>query len=321
MEPLPNTPLNTSHKTDAFFPNYVIPNKAGIGYRGEHQNDFLTQKVDIPWLEIHSENYLIPRNDYGGGPRLAALEQIRMDYPISCHGVGLSLGSAEGLSPAHLQNLKELYRWLQPSLISEHVSWSVTDGTYLNDLLPLPYTEEALTAICRNIDHAQTVFGQSISVENPSSYMSFQQSTMAECDFMAEILKRTGCGLLLDVNNVYVSSLNHGFNAYDYIDRLPLDKVAEIHVAGHSEQLFTSLNATSQEEKILIDTHSRPVCPDVWKLLSYTLSKTGAKPVLMEWDLDIPELETLLAEARKAQSYLDALAPSASKEKVPYHVG
>lgn len=292
---------------DTAFPKFQIPPKAGIGFRTEHDADFASGNIDIPWLEIHSENFLLPQQGAVGSPRLKSLEKLREAYPISCHGVGLSLGSAEGLSNDHLKELKRLYDWIQPCFVSEHVSWSVTDGTYLNDLLPLPYTEEALCIICANIDHAQTYLGRSLSVENPSSYLSFAQSTMSECQFMGEIIKRTGCGLLLDVNNVFVSAHNHGFDPYHYIENLPLQQVTEIHIAGHiAEPLGTT-------ETILIDTHSRPVCDSVWDLLDFTLTRTGPLPVLVEWDQDIPALATLLQEAAQAQKIIDASSQKRQK--------
>jgi hypothetical protein len=247
---------------------------------------------------VHAENYL-----GRGGPRNRALERIRRDYPMSCHGVGLSLGSWEGLDRDHLARLRALADRFQPGLVSEHVSWSVTGGTYLNDLLPLPYTEEALAVICRNVDHAQEALGRRILVENPSSYVSFPASTMPEWDFMAEIARRTGCGILLDVNNIHVSAHNHRFDADRYLDGVPLDAVEEIHVAGHFVQRFDT-------GTILIDDHGAPVAEPVWALLRRTLARLGPMPILVEWDTNIPELPVLLAEAAKAEVLLDAVRPA-----------
>ena len=281
--------------TDAISPS-AIPPRAGLGLRHQHLNDFLAGPQPVAWLEVHSENHLAD-----GGPRNRALAKIRRDYPVSCHGVGLSLGSAEGLSRDHLARLRALFDWLEPGLVSEHVSWSVDDGTYLNDLLPLPYTDEALGVICRNIDHAQSVFGRQILVENPSSYVTFETSTMAEWQFMAEIVARTGCRLLLDVNNIHVSAHNHRFDAATYLDGVPLSAVGEIHVAGHTIHQFG-------DEVVLIDSHNRPVPDPVWDLLVTALNRTGPVPVLVERDSDLPPLGELLAEVATAQGILDRVA-------------
>lgn len=272
-----------------------IPARAGVGLRHTHVQDFLEAPQPVGWIEVHSENYLGE-----GGPRNRALEAIRHNYPLSCHGVGLSLGSAEGLDREHLARLKVLIDFFQPGLVSEHVSWSVNDGVYLNDLLPLPYTEEALAVICRNVDHAQEVLGRQILVENPSSYLRFPHSTMPEWEFMAEIPRRTGCGILLDVNNIHVSAFNHRFEAEEYLDAIPLDAVQEIHIAGHCVRQF-------DDETILIDDHGSPVIEPVWSLFRAALDRLGPMPTLMEWDTNIPELPVLLDEARKADVLLDAV--------------
>jgi len=285
---------------DTFRPD-AIPARTGIGLRHTHMRDFVENPPAVGWIEVHSENYL-----GRGGPRNRALERIRRDYPMSCHGVGLSLGSCEGLDRDHLARLRTLMDRFQPGLVSEHVSWSVTGGTYLNDLLPLPYTEEALAVICRNVDHAQAALGRRMLVENPSSYVSFPSSTMPEWDFMAEIARRTGCGILLDVNNIHVSAHNHRFDADRYLDGVPLDAVGEIHVAGHFVQRFDT-------ETILIDDHGAPVAEPVWALLRRTLARLGPMPILVEWDTNIPELPVLLAEAAKAEALLDAVRPAEAR--------
>ena len=284
----------------AVFSADPIPAQAGVGLRQAHVQAFVENPPDIAWVEVHTENYM-----GDGGPRNRALERIRRDFPLSCHGVGLSLGSAEGLDDAHLARIRKVIDRFQPGLVSEHVSWSVSGGVYFNDLLPLPYTEEALAVICRNIDHAQTALGRQILVENPSSYVRFTESTMPEWEFMAEIPRRTGCGLLLDVNNVHVSAFNHDFDPEPYLDAIPLDRVQEIHVAGHSVRQIA-------EETMLIDDHGSPVTDAVWLLFRQALKRLGAVPTLVEWDTNVPELPILLAEARKAQIVLDAVRGQSS---------
>jgi uncharacterized protein (UPF0276 family) len=276
-----------------------IPAAAGIGLRMQHMAALASEDANAPlttpWLEVHSENFLCP-----GGPRLAMLDAIAARYPLSCHGVGLSLGSAEGLEPAHLARLKKLFERVKPALISEHLSWSITGGVYLNDLLPLPYTEEVLETVYRNVDTAQNTFGRKILVENPSLYLGFSGSTMSETEFLERLVARTGCGLLLDVNNVYVNAANTARNAQDYLDAIPADAVGEVHLAGHS------INAESGM-RLLIDTHSTRVCDDVWALYRRVIALMGAKPTLIEWDLDIPALPVLLQEAATAQRILSVM--------------
>lgn len=278
-----------------------IPAKAGIGLRHPHVAELIETSPPIAWLEIHSENYLCD-----GGPRLSALEALRDRYPISCHGVGLSLGSADGLDVAHLRRLRELFDWLDPGLVSEHVAWSVTEGTYLNDLLPLPYTEEALAVLCSNVETAQQFFGRQILVENPSSYVTFPASTVTEWDFLAELVQRTGCALLLDINNVYVSAQNKAYDADAFLDGIPLDAVRELHLAGHLAQ-------TIDGETVLIDDHGDRVSDDVWRLFSDVLMRTGPVPTLIEWDTNIPRKSVLLDEAARAQRMLDGSNDVASQ--------
>jgi uncharacterized protein len=275
----------------------TIPPRAGIGLRHPHVEAFLERPPAIGWAEVHSENYLA-----GGGLRLASLEQIRRDLPLSCHGVGLSLGSAEGLDDAHLAALKRLFARVEPGLVSEHISWSVAGGVYYNDLLPLPLTEEALAVFCRNVERAQDAFGRRILVENPSTYLELAASQIPEPEFIAEIVRRTGCGLLLDVNNIHVSAHNRGFDAGAYLAALPADAVGEIHIAGHAQRQIGG-------ESVLIDDHgSRAIAP-VWHLLDDALARTGPVPVLVEWDTDIPDLNVLLAEAASADAALARAAP------------
>ena len=274
-----------------------VPAAAGVGLRHTHYDDFLDGRPATAWLEVHSENYLCP-----GGPRLATLEAIRQHYPLSCHGVGLSLGSAEGLDIEHLSRLRSLFDRFEPGLVSEHVSWSTTGGDYLNDLLPLPYTEEALDILVRNIGQAQEALGRAILIENPSSYVTFAQSAIPEWEFCIEAARRSGCGLLLDVNNIHVSARNHGYDAFDFLNAIPGELVGEIHIAGHADTEWDG-------RPVLIDDHGSTVKDTVWALLEAALARVGPKPVLMEWDLNLPPLDILLGEAAKAQAALNRLVP------------
>ncbi|AWB07850.1 hypothetical protein A6A40_22615 (plasmid) [Azospirillum humicireducens] len=278
--------------SSAFAP--TVPTAAGIGLREPHREAFVAAGCPVPWVEIHPENYLVP-----GGPRLTGILRVRRDLPVSCHGVGLSLGSAGGLDPDHLMRLRALYDRLEPGLISEHLSWSVTDATYLNDLLPLPYTENSLDRVRRNIDHAQDVFGRRILVENPAACIAFAESVIPEAEFLAELVARTGCGLLLDVNNLYVSSVNLGFDRTAWLAAIPADAVGELHLAGHARM-------TVGGEELLIDDHGSAVGDAVMALYADVLDRVGPRPVLIEWDNDLPPLDLLLAEAGRAQRLLDA---------------
>ncbi len=275
-----------------------IPTLTGIGLRSQHVTHFLNQPPIIGWLEIHSENFLSE-----GGPRRQALEQIREDFPISCHSVGLSLGSAEGVDLAHVARLQRLYDQIAPVLISDHLSWSVAEGTYLNDLLPLPYTVEALDVVCRNVTQVQDLLGRQLLIENPSVYMSFTASTIPEWEFIADLVDRTGCALLLDINNIYVSATNLGFDARDYIDTIATAPIREIHIAGHTRREI-------EGSTVLIDDHGSPVATAVWRLYEYTLAQIGPCPTLIEWDTDLPPLAALIREAHKADAHLAANQPA-----------
>jgi uncharacterized protein (UPF0276 family) len=259
-----------------------------VGLRTPHYPEFIGSRPDAAWLEVHSENY------FGDGPGVAVLEKIRADYPISLHGVGLSLGSADVLDSHHLKQLQQLITRISPSLVSEHLCWGALGSRHLNDLIPMPYSNEALELMCERVDETQEFLGQRILIENVSSYLRWQNEAFSEWDFVATLAKRTGCGLLLDVNNIYVSAINHGFDARQYLAAIPADNVLEIHLAGHETQ-----------HGCLIDTHSRPVCDEVWQLYRDAIQLFGAKPTLIEWDSDIPPLETLLAEASKARYILE----------------
>lgn len=277
-----------------------IPAKAGIGLRFQHHETIAEARPDIAWLEVHSENYM------GGGTPLRYLNAIRQHYPISLHGVGLSLGSAEGLDTDHLKRLRALIDRVEPSLVSEHLSWSVVHGHYLADLLPLPMTEEALEVACRHVNQAQTALRRRLLVENPSSYLQYRHSTIPEWEFLATIARRTGCGILCDVNNIYVSACNHGWNASAYLAALPSAAIGEIHLAGHSiRQLENGVT-------LRIDDHASRVPPEVWLLYQEALAVFGPIPTLIEWDNNVPALETLLDEADRAAALLDTIKAEAS---------
>jgi uncharacterized protein (UPF0276 family) len=266
---------------------------AGVGLRAPHVSEVIRTHPHVPWFEVHAENYM------GGGPALRALTQIRQDYPISIHGVGLSLGSADGLDARHLMRLKGLVEHLEPALVSEHLSWSSAGGVYVNHLLPLPYTEETLAIVCRNIDHTQTVLGRHILVENPSNYLRFTASSIPEPAFLSEVVRRTGCGLLCDLNNLYVTSHNFGQEPLTYLDMLPGEAIAEIHLAGHTVN-------DADGQPICIDDHGSPVSEAVWELFADAIVRFGPRPTLIEWDTNIPTLTVLLDEARKAEQMLAA---------------
>jgi uncharacterized protein len=262
--------------------------RCGIGLRAPHYREILETRPDIGWVEVHSENY------FGrGGQPLHYLQRVRCQYPLSLHGVGLSLGSADGVRYAHLRQLRTLIERFEPSLVSDHLCWGAVGSRHLNDLLPLPYTEPALDVVCANVVQTQEFLGRRILVENVSSYLQFSDSTIPEWEFIAEVARRTGCGLLIDVNNIYVSAINHGFDALRYLDAIPAEAVQEIHLAGFDSNGLC-----------LIDTHGKPVAGPVWNLYGEALTRLGSVPTLIEWDTDLPPLATLLAEAAKAQEIL-----------------
>lgn len=264
-----------------------VPALVGIGLRDPHVSDLLATRPAVGWLEVHAENYM------DEGPLLDRLLEARATYPVSLHAVGLSLGSAEGISTTHAVRLKRLARRIEPMIVSDHLSWSVCDGAYLNDLLPLPYTEEALAVVSRNVAAVQDILGRRILVENPSRYLRFRHSTLSEPEFLTELARRTGCGVLCDVNNIYVSAVNLDEDPDAYLAALPAAIVGEIHLAGHS-------SCRRAGRPILIDDHSAPVCDAVWRLYSTALERFGRVPSLVEWDKDLPDLAVLLAEAGMA---------------------
>ena len=268
---------------------------AGVGLKPEHGRDILSAAPAVAWFEVHAENYM----GAGGAPH-AFLTRIRADYPLSVHGVGLSIGGGDGLDPAHLTRLKAVVERYEPDLVSEHLAWSTHQGRYFNDLLALPYTPETLDRVCDHVDQVQTALGREILLENPATYVTFGESSMEETDFIAAIARRSGCGLLLDVNNVHVSCTNHGRDAQAYLDAFPLDRVREIHLAGHAT------DADDHGTPLLIDTHDRPVAPPVWDLFTGVVARAGQVPTLIEWDADLPAWAVLTAEAAQAQAVLDA---------------
>lgn len=281
-----------------------LPSRAGVGLKAAHFEKIIDQRPGVGWFEVHAENYM-----GAGGPVHHHLEQIRKDYPLSIHGVGMSIGSDGPLDQAHLSRLKAVVDRYQPDMVSEHLAWCSHGNVFFNDLLPLPYTEETRKKVCDHVDQLQNVLGQTILLENPSTYIEFETSTRAESTFLNEVADQTGCGLLLDINNVFVSATNHGYRSMDYIRNFPLDRVQEIHLAGH---------ATTTDEDgqlLLIDSHDRQVCDDVWRLYQRTLLLTGRLPTLIEWDGDVPEWEVLYGEACRAEKLLNETVPACSQEE------
>ncbi len=266
----------------------------GIGLRAPHMPQVLASCPALPWLEVHPENYM------GGGLARTQLELIRRDYPISLHGVGLSLGTAGVLDARHLDRLRALAERIEPCFVSEHLSWSIADGTYLNHLLPLPYTEETLRVVAGHVARTQDVLGRPILVENPSSYLRFRHSPIPEPQFLSELARITGCGLLCDVNNIFVSAHNLGLDAVAYLDALPASAVGEIHLAGHSTN-------DADGRSILIDDHGSAVADPVWALYAHALRRFGPMPTLIEWDTNLPDLSVLVGEAATADRIMDAV--------------
>lgn len=271
--------------------------RAGIGLRSPHYQAILASAPDVAFLEVHSENFFSD-----GGSPLKYLARFREDYPISTHGVGLSLGSTDPLDPAHLKKLKRLVDAIEPTLVSEHLCWVGVNGRFLNDLLPLPYTEESLEHVVNRVGELQDYLKRPVLVENVSSYLEFVDSTIPEWEFVREVASRSGCQILLDVNNIYVNAINHGFNARQYLDTIQPGSVGEIHLAGFQDT-----------GEVLIDTHGSAVCDEVWALYDHAISRFGAVPTLVEWDTDIPALDVLLAEAEKANHILAAHSPEVNR--------
>ena len=267
---------------------------AGVGLRAPHVAEVIAHRPPVAWFEVHAENYMT------GGPALRALEEIRLIYPISLHGVGLSLGGAAGVDRGHLGRLRRLVDRIDPVLVSEHLAWSAHGGVYFNDLLPLPYTRESLAIVAANVAQAQDALGRPLLIENPSSYLRFRASTIPEAEFLAELAQRTGCRLLCDVNNLYVTGTNLGLDPIAYLDALPREAIDEFHLAGHSANDADGVT-------VLIDDHGSRVSEDVWSLYVEALERFGPRPTLIEWDTDVPALETLVEEARRADALVAAV--------------
>jgi uncharacterized protein len=276
------------------FPTLPLGGLAGTSFKHEHLNAILDDGPQRGFLEVHAENYM-----GAGGPPHRSLERIRCEHPVSLHGVCMSIGGLQPLDRDHLGRFCALVERYEPALISEHLAWSTHQSTFFNDLLPLPYTEATLDHVSSHIDEMQDALRRRILLENPSTYVAFEESTMSETDFIRAIVRRTGCDLLLDINNVFVSANNHGYAALDYLANFPLDKVREIHLAGHAEQ------SDDEGERLLIDSHDGPVADAVWKLYEIVIARCGAIPTLIEWDSKIPEWPILRAEAAAAQLILD----------------
>ncbi|WP_039020140.1 DUF692 domain-containing protein [Halocynthiibacter namhaensis] len=270
-----------------------LPSATGVGYKPQHFQAIMDNPAPVEWLEIHAENYM----GQGGRP-LAQLRALASKFAFSVHGVGLSIGSETDLDVDHLDRLKTLCDWLQPAQFSEHLAWSTHDSHFLNDLLPLPYTKDTLTLVANHVDQVQNHLGRTMLLENPSSYLAFAESTFEEYDFLDQITKRTGCGLLLDVNNVFVSATNLNYDPRAYIDAFPIDSVKEIHLGGHDE------DEDSDGAPLLIDSHGREIVDPVWALYDYTIAKTGPVPTLIEWDTDVPDWTVLADEAMRADTIL-----------------
>jgi uncharacterized protein (UPF0276 family) len=275
-----------------------LPARAGVGFKPQHFGDIVGGEHPIGFVEIHAENYM----GAGGAPH-AQLRRLLERYALSAHGVGLSIGSAQPVDREHLARVKALCDRYQPESFSEHLAWSSHETVYLNDLLPLPYTEETLARVADHVDLVQDTLNRQMLLENPSTYLTFAESVIPEAEFLSEVARRTGCGLLLDVNNVFVQARNHNTSAQDYLDAFPLAFVREIHLGGHDTQ------SDDAGAPLLIDAHGSPVADPVWALYAQVIARTGALPSLIEWDNDVPEWHVLASEARAAQAILDRAHP------------
>ena len=278
-----------------------LPLGVGVGFKPAHFGAIVAEPPSVAFFEVHAENYM-----GAGGPPHRQLARLRSDHALSIHGVGLSIGSAEPLDRRHLARLRALCDRYEPQSFSEHLAWSSHGGDFLNDLLPLPYTRRTLARVIDNVDAAQNALGRQMLLENPATYVAFAQIEFDEQDFLAEVARRTGCGLLLDVNNVFVAATNHGFEASGYLASFAFEHVREIHLAGHF--------ATRKEggAPLLIDAHDSPVADQVWTLFAQTIARTGPIATLIEWDNEVPDWPRLASEARKAQDMLDASAQIAA---------
>lgn len=275
----------------------ALPPRPGVGFKAQHFAAITADPGAVAWLEIHAENYM-----GDGGRPLAQLRALAERFPISVHGVGLSIGGEGALDADHLARLKHLLGWLDPASFSEHLAWSTHDGAYLNDLLPLPYTQATLARVCAHIDAVQQTLGRRMLLENPATYLEFAETEMEETDFLAEIVARTGCGLLLDVNNVHVACTNRGADARAYLDAFPMAAVGELHLGGHDAQ------EDEHGQPLLIDSHGAEVADPVWALYADVIAGAGPLPTLIEWDTDVPDWPTLAAEAERAASLMARVA-------------
>ncbi|PJI45564.1 MAG: hypothetical protein CTR54_06380 [Rhizobium sp.] len=275
----------------------TLPRRTGVGFKPEHFAEIDAGPQPLGFFEIHAENYM-----GAGGPPHARLSRLREDYALSVHGVGLSIGAMQPLDREHLQRLKVLCDRYQPESFSEHLAWSSHGEVFLNDLLPLPYTQATLDCVVAHIDEVQTLLKRQMLLENPATYLTFRESTFEETDFLAEVVRRTGCGLLLDVNNVFVASTNHGIDPRAYLARFPLAHVGETHLGGHSEATDDAGAA------LLIDSHDTAVKDPVWALYEEVIERTGPVATLIEWDNDVPDWPVLLDEARAAEDILEGVA-------------
>lgn len=276
-----------------------LPHNAGLCLKPQHYQEILDNQPAVGWFEVHAENYL-----GAGGAPLYYLEKIRQAYPLSIHGVGLSIGAGDGLDDHHLERVAQLVERFEPESFSEHLAWSTHDNRFFSDLLPLPYNRQIEDLVCNHIDQIQSRLGRPMLLENPSNYLVLDESVQAESEFIGNVIRRTGCGLLLDVNNVYVSSENCDYSAHDYLASLPLQAIGEIHLAGHA------LDDSIADDPLLIDAHDRTVCDAVWALYATLIQQIGAHPTLIEWDSNIPVWHVLMAEMEKADQLLNQIAGS-----------
>jgi len=272
----------------------TLPARAGVGLKADHYETILADRPGVGWFEVHAENYM-----GAGGPPHYYLERIRRDYPLSIHGVGLSIGSGGPLDRAHLERLKTVVGRYEPEAFSEHLAWSTHNHTFFNDLLPLPYTRDSLARVSEHVDQVQQTLGRQMLLENPATYVTFETSTMSEAEFLLDVVERTGCGLLLDINNVYVSATNHRYSPLAYIEAFPLAHVGEIHLGGHAP------DKDNDGRDLLIDAHDRAVAEEVWDLYDKTVALSGPLPTLIEWDNEVPQWAVLFDQAAAAQRILN----------------
>lgn len=283
----------------------TAPRRAGVGLRGVHHLDWLERRPACGWLEAHAENYFAD-----GGPLPALLDALRADYPLSLHGVGLGLAGTDPLDRDHLGRLKALVDRHEPQVVSEHLCWGAIQGIHFNDLLPIPFTHESLAHVCARVTQVQETLGRTLLIEHLASYVSFDESELEEAAFLGELCRRTGCGLLLDLNNLYVNARNLRIDASAFLEALPADAIGEIHLAGHTQ--ITVDAGDGHTDTVLIDTHGSAVCEEVWQLYRHALRRFGLRPTLIEWDTDIPPLELLLGEAQRADAIVAEVLPESA---------